>query len=104
MNGTVQLSYSREPVRTMALDMTAVDPTPIKSDAPPDGGAGELSPDVFKMIVDLSANPFVGIRPDGHICCAGASVERLLGWTPQEIAGKNIVEFLPADQIELAIE
>jgi len=80
----------------MASNMTSVDEAGL--------GAGDLPADVFKLIVDLTANPFVVIRPDGYICYAGASVERLLGWKATEIAGKNIVDFLPADQIEVAIE
>ena len=75
----------------MASQMTSVDATGL--------GAGDLPVDVFKLIVDLTANPFVVIRPDGHILYAGESVERLLGWKPDQIAGKNIVEFLPADQV-----
>ena len=67
-------------------------------------GAGDLPAAVFKMIVDLTAYPFVVIAPDGFIRYAGASTERLLGWRPDEVAGKNIVDFLPPDQVELAIE
>src|SRR5204863_350786 len=80
----------------MASHMTTVEATGL--------GAGDLPADVFKMIVDLTANPFVVIRPDGLVLYAGESVERLLGWKPDQIAGKNIVEFLPPDQVELAIE
>src|SRR3954454_9619597 len=80
----------------MASHMTTVEATGL--------GAGDLPADVFKLIVDLTANPFVVIRPDGFVLYAGESVERLLGWKPDQIAGMNIVEFLPADQVELAIE
>ena len=84
--------------------MSSVEPTALDRVAFVDEGAGELPDAVFKLIVDLTANPFVVIRPDGYICYAGASVERLLGWKPEEVAGKNIVEFLPPDQINVAIE
>src|SRR5947207_8548373 len=84
---------------------TSVEPPPLESlHASTLGvGAGDLPADVFKMIVDLTAYPFVVVAPDGFIRYAGASVERLLGWAPDQVAGKNIVEFLPPDQVELAI-
>ena len=66
-------------------------------------GAGDLPADVFKMIVDLTAYPFVVVAPDGAIRYAGGSVEKLLGWTADQVAGRNIVDFLPPDQVELAI-
>ena len=100
----MQSPYSREPFPTMTPQITSVEPMSLERVALPDEGAGDLSPAVFKMIVDLTANPFVVIRPDGYICYAGASVERLLGWKPEQLAGRTIVEFLPPDQVELAIE
>jgi diguanylate cyclase (GGDEF)-like protein/PAS domain S-box-containing protein len=66
-------------------------------------GAGDLPDEVFKMIVDATAYPFVVINPDGHIRYAGGSIERVLGWPANEVAGKNMVDFLPPDQVELAI-
>src|SRR3954463_13957992 len=66
-------------------------------------GAGDLPDEVFKMIVDATAYPFVVINPDGHIRYAGGSIEKVLGWRADQVAGKNMVEFLPPDQVELAI-
>jgi diguanylate cyclase (GGDEF)-like protein/PAS domain S-box-containing protein len=85
--------------------ISTVEPSPLQRPGPSvTVGAGDLPADVFKMIVDMTAYPFVVITPDGFIRYAGGSVERLLGWLPEDIAGKNIVEFLPSDQIDLAIE
>ena len=83
-----------------------VEPSPQERSSAPSVavGAGDLPADVFKMIVDLTAYPFVVVAPDGSIRYAGSSVERLLGWSPEQLAGRNIVEFLPPDQVELAIE
>jgi len=67
-------------------------------------GAGDLPDEAFKMIVDMTAYPFVVINPDGYIRYAGGSIERVLGWPADQVAGKNMVEFLPPDQVELAIE
>ena len=55
------------------------------------------------MIVDASAHPFVVINPDGYIRYAGGSIDKVLGWQADQVAGKNMVEFLPPDQVELAI-
>jgi len=66
-------------------------------------GAGDLPDEVFKMIVDATAYPFVVINPDGYIRYAGGSIENVLGWPADQVAGKNMVEFLPPDQVELAI-
>ena len=67
-------------------------------------GAGDLPLEAFKLIVDMTAYPFVVIDPDGYIRYAGGSIERLLGWRADEVAGRNMVDFLPPDQIEIAIE
>src|SRR5947209_15012448 len=66
-------------------------------------GAGQLPDEVFKMIVDMTAYPFVVVNPDGLIRYAGGSIERVLGWPAAHVAGRNMVDFLPADQVELAI-
>ena len=66
-------------------------------------GAGDLPDEVFKMIVDATAYPFVVINPDGYIRYAGGSIDKVLGWPADQVAGKNMVDFLPPDQVELAI-
>jgi diguanylate cyclase (GGDEF)-like protein/PAS domain S-box-containing protein len=53
--------------------------------------------------VDETAHPFIVIRPDGTICYAGGSIDRLLGWEPEAIAGRNMIEFLPPDEIPRAV-
>ncbi|MDQ1396203.1 MAG: hypothetical protein QOG64_1462 [Acidimicrobiaceae bacterium] len=67
-------------------------------------GAGDLPESAFRLIVDVTAHPFTVIGADGTIRYAGGSVERALGWLPDQLAGRNMAEFLPADQLELAIE
>jgi diguanylate cyclase (GGDEF)-like protein/PAS domain S-box-containing protein len=75
---------------------------PMKSFVPT--GAGDLPDAAFRMIVDATANAFVVIELDGTVRYAGGSIERLLGWRPELVAGHNMVEFLPADQIAAAID
>ena len=67
-------------------------------------GAGDLPEAAFRMIVDMTANVFVVIEVDGTVRYAGGSIERLLGWRPEQVAGHNMVEFLPPDQVGAAIE
>lgn len=59
---------------------------------------------VFRKIVDGTAYPFVLIGTDGTIRFAGESVTDLLGWTPAEVVGRNIAEFLESAELVTAIE
>jgi diguanylate cyclase (GGDEF)-like protein/PAS domain S-box-containing protein len=67
-------------------------------------GAGYLPAEAFKMIVDVTANPFVVISIDGTISYASGSIEKVVGWTPEQLAGRNITDFLPPGEIDKAIE
>ena len=67
-------------------------------------GAGTLPADAFRRIVDTTAHPFVVIRPDGVITYAGGSIVEAMGWRPGELLGHNIAEYVPPDQLTLAIE
>ena len=75
---------------------------PSLTSVPP--GAGDLSDAVFRTIVDGTAHPFIVIGRDGNIRYASGSVEKVIGWTPGQIIGRNMAEFLRPDQVELAIE
>jgi diguanylate cyclase (GGDEF)-like protein/PAS domain S-box-containing protein len=66
--------------------------------------AGELSADAFRIIADRTAAPFVMIEPDGHIVWASRSIEGTTGWTAEAIVGRNMIEFLPDDQVPRALE
>src|SRR5262245_41442323 len=61
-------------------------------------GVGDLPAKAFRMIVDGSATPFVVMASDGTIHYAGGSIERALGRPPEEVAGHNMVEFLPEEE------
>src|SRR3954466_3473668 len=67
-------------------------------------GAGYLPAEAFKMIVDVTAHPFVVIATDGTISYAGGSIENVVGWTPEQLVGRNMAEFLPPGEIDKAIE
>jgi diguanylate cyclase (GGDEF)-like protein/PAS domain S-box-containing protein len=77
----------------------------IDSSAPPiRAGAGELPAEAFRRIVDGTAHAFVVIRPDGTVTYAGGSIVEAMGWQPEELLGRNIAEFVPDDQLALAVE
>jgi diguanylate cyclase (GGDEF)-like protein/PAS domain S-box-containing protein len=67
-------------------------------------GAGSLPAQAFKLIVDRSAHGFAVIATDGTVVYAGGSMDRVTGWQPDELLGRNIAEFLPAEYLGRAIE
>ena len=71
------------------------------------GGRPELAralPDaVFRLIVDRTAVPFVLVDPSGTIVHASSSIAGLVGWTPEQVLGHNIVEFIESGSAELAL-
>jgi diguanylate cyclase (GGDEF)-like protein/PAS domain S-box-containing protein len=54
----------------------------------------ELSPEVFRALADTAVNPFCIIGKDGTFEWVGASIEELLGWTPEEFANKRLDEIV----------
>lgn len=71
--------------------------------ARPPSGAGALPLEAFRTIVDETAHAFVVIDPLGTVLYAGGSVERALGWPPEAVLGRNMVEFLTPEGIEQAL-
>lgn len=70
---------------------------------PAAAGGDDLADGVFRRIVDLTGNPFVIAGPEGTIRYAGASVDTVLGWPPAELVGRNVLDLLPADQVDIAV-
>ncbi len=66
-------------------------------------GAGTLPEGAFRAIVDRSASAFVVIDGTGTFLYAGGSVQRVIGWAPDELLGRNMVEFLTPEGIEQAV-
>lgn len=66
-------------------------------------GGDDLPDGVFRRIVDLTGNPFVIAGPDGTIRYAGASVDTVLGWPPADLVGRNVLDLLPPDQVDVAV-
>jgi diguanylate cyclase (GGDEF)-like protein/PAS domain S-box-containing protein len=64
----------------------------------------ELSPDVFRALADTAVNPFCIISKDGTFEWVGASIEELLGWTPQEFASKRLDEIVSPGSLPEAMQ
>ena len=55
------------------------------------------------VIVDTAVSPYCTVSPDGTITWAGASITELIGWTPEQLVGRNMAEFLEARSLERAV-
>ena len=65
---------------------------------------GKLPDAAFRMIVDMTADAFVVIEVDGTVLYVGGSIERLLGWRPDQILGHNMARVPGPGVLEAAAE
>ena len=56
-----------------------------------------------QAIVDSAVSPYCTISGDGTISWAGESIAELLGWTPGQLVGRNMAEFLSPESLERAV-
>ena len=68
-----------------------------------DEGNGHLPDAAFRRIVETMSIPVLVIAPDGTITYFGGAAEREFRASASEVVGRNIVEFLPPDQVDDAI-
>jgi len=68
-----------------------------------DEGNGHLPDAAFRRIVETISIPILVIAPDGTITYFGGAAEREFRAPASEVVGRNIVEFLPPDQVDDAI-
>jgi PAS domain S-box-containing protein len=64
----------------------------------------EPSSEVFRALADTAVNPFCIIGKDGTFEWVGASIEELLGWTPQEFTTKRLDEIVSPASLHDAVE
>ncbi len=62
-----------------------------------------LPVDAFRTIVDETAHTFVVIDRTGTFVYVGGSSEPALGWPPEELLGRNMIEFLTPAGITQAV-
>jgi diguanylate cyclase (GGDEF)-like protein/PAS domain S-box-containing protein len=54
----------------------------------------------FRQLIENASDIVSIIEPDGLIRYQSPSVERVLGWTPDEMVGKNLSEFVHPDDVD----
>jgi diguanylate cyclase (GGDEF)-like protein/PAS domain S-box-containing protein len=64
----------------------------------------EPPPEAFRALADTAVNPFCLVGKDGTIEWVGASIEELLGWTPEEVASKRFDEIFSPESLPDAIQ
>ena len=64
----------------------------------------ELSPEVFRALADTAVNPFCIIGKDGTFEWVSASIEELLGWTPEEFTSKRMDEIVSPSSLPDALQ
>ncbi len=67
-------------------------------------GAGVPEADRATTLVDTAISPFCTMTADGEITWASASIVELLGWTSEEVIGRNMADMLHPESLTRAVE
>lgn len=59
---------------------------------------------LFRLIVDRTAVPFVIIDLGGVVHFASSSITELTGWQPDQLVGRNMLDFIDETQVDAALE
>jgi len=55
-------------------------------------------------VTETAVNPFCAIDETGTVLWAGGSIEELLGWTPEEMVGRSMLDIVAPSSLDVAIE
>ncbi len=69
----------------------------------PDDVSPGLPDSAFRALVDHISLPIMVMDADGRITYAGGSSGHVFGLSGDDAVGRNVVEFLPPDQVEVAL-
>lgn len=58
----------------------------------------------FRVLNENATDLLVALGPDGVVRYASPSIEGLLGYTPEDVVGRNVLEFIHPDELEMARE
>jgi len=61
-----------------------------------------ISEERLRLLIENALDLVTVVKPDGTIDYVGSSVERLLGYKPEELIGGNIFDMINPDQLSLA--
>jgi diguanylate cyclase (GGDEF)-like protein/PAS domain S-box-containing protein len=64
----------------------------------------EVPEHLFRLIVDRTAVPFVLIDRGGVVHFASESISELTGWRPDQLVGRNMLDFVDETQVDAALE
>jgi diguanylate cyclase (GGDEF)-like protein/PAS domain S-box-containing protein len=70
-------------------------------------GSGPIGPDDaawYRTLIENSAVTTLVIAPDGTIAWASPGLETLTGYSPTDVVGRNALDFLHPDDLELALD
>jgi diguanylate cyclase (GGDEF)-like protein/PAS domain S-box-containing protein len=59
--------------------------------------------DFFRLVVERTAWPFAAVDEGGAIRFVGNGVEELLGWRPEDLVGRDMLDFVPPDDVATAL-
>ncbi len=67
-------------------------------------GEGDPEADRARTLVETAISPFCTMTPAGEITWASASIVELLGWTAEEMVGRNMADVLHPESLARAAE
>ncbi|MBP7738797.1 MAG: PAS domain S-box protein [Spirochaetes bacterium] len=59
--------------------------------------------DYYHSLVELSNDIFFVVATDGTVMFSSPSLRRILGYVPQELAGENIIDYLPGEDYKAVV-
>jgi diguanylate cyclase (GGDEF)-like protein/PAS domain S-box-containing protein len=66
-------------------------------------GSDGLPDRLFRLLVDRTAVPFVVIDLEGTVVHASTSVSVVVGWAPERVIGRSILDFIEPEGADLAL-
>src|SRR5437588_7746465 len=59
---------------------------------------------LFRALIENSSDAIALVSPEGLFTYVSPSVQKILGFTPEELLGRNTLELFPPDQLHAALE
>ncbi len=63
-----------------------------------------LPPAILHLLIESAQEIFLILNPDGTIRYGSSGVQRALGYTPEELSGKRLLDLLHPEDLPLAVE
>ncbi len=82
----------------------AASPVPEEALSPATEAALRESEERFRALIESASDLIVTITADGNLSYLSPAIQRISGYQADEILGRNIVEFIHADDLPLALQ